>query len=228
MNNNYDKYLFRKEVQELNKNTIKSIADSYIWIDITYDALNKVNPQNLIFFSGNKVKKRKDFSESLELAKKIELYYSTYVYLYSKLEDFFVKYFELINKYDPNKIEYKDIKMFSNYDMKKQISVLNDNVILDVPEITMIKFNFMRNLRNIIIHNGGYVDSKFVENTDFQFNYNVGERIYLNKNYEFIVKEMKGIVGVLVCCVKKKYNLPSSDEYRKHFGINNYVEKNQI
>ena len=76
----------------------------------------------------------------------------------------------------------------------------------------------MRNLRNIIIHNNGYVDEKFNENTNYEFDYDIGERIYLDQNFEFIIKEMKGIIGALTNCVKEKYDLPNSDEYNKHIG----------
>lgn len=218
--NDYNKYEFRKDIQELCQSTQKSLTDSYIWVEIAYEALCKINPQNLVFKSGDKAKIRKDYSESLKSAKKVELYYSSYVYLYSKLEVFFIKLFEVINKHVPNMLEQREIKHFIEKDFDAQLYILNDKLGLNVSEIRMKKFNFMRNLRNIIIHNNGYVDDRFSKNTNYEFDYKTGERIYLEQNFEFIVKEMKGIIGALNHCVKERYNLPNSEEYNRHKGIN--------
>lgn len=213
-----NKYEFRKDIQELSQSTQKSLTDSFIWVEIAHDAICRIDPKNVSFKSGEKVRVRKDYSLSLELAKKIELYYSSYIYLYSKLEDFFIKFFEVINKHVPNTLEQNVINKFLEKDLDYQLHILNDIIGLDVPDIRMIKFNFMRNLRNIIIHNNGYVDEKFNEKTNYEFDYDIGERIYLDQNFEFIIKEMKGIIGALTNCVKEKYDLPNSDEYNKHIG----------
>ena len=193
-----DKFEFRKELQDLTNDTTRKMWNTFIWGQIAYDALDNIDPYDLSYVRDKKIRFRKDFSLELEEAKQTELFYSTFVYIYSSFDSYFSRVLEIIKNYSQENYSENDIQYFCSRDATHQAYLLNNIIGLNYPVKKLEYFNYIRNLRNIIVHNNGIVDEYFVERTPSNNKFVVGQKIYLDTEFEDLVKKMINIQSKII------------------------------
>ena len=143
-----EKIELRKKISKLRSSKQSAFNDIYIWVEISRSAILKMPEDKTNFF----VPKTTNYLESKEVVRnchtKLEkianedIYYSTYVYLISIMEDYFSNVMKLLLCYDNRRLKntssaikfIKDISIIEFVDNPKEV-LINDIIEKRINEV---------------------------------------------------------------------------------------------